>query len=176
MSTSMNRFTAGMFLAVLAALGLGGCECTGPRGSDRGPTSAPSGAGRETAADAGETNPSPARSDSASSAGGLTTEEDAMIPPGPPGIVSVSRENGLSTVRWEGTRDDTVSAYEVYRRCGAGPWTSVARVPVRNPRNEGPHDWEDRIDATCEYAVAAVDADGRVGPRSDEASPDRSVE
>jgi hypothetical protein len=126
-----------------------------------------------------DTEPSPARSDngnSASSGGGLTAEEDAMIPPGPPGTVSVSRENGFYVVQWEGTRDDTVIAYAVYRRCGAESWTPIARVPVRNPRNEGPHDWKDRMDASCEYAVAAVDANGREGPRSDEASPDRSDE
>lgn len=99
-----------------------------------------------------------------------------MIPPGPPGTVTVRHENGLYTLRWEGTRDDTVTAYEVYRRCGAESWEAVGRVPVRNERNEGPHDWEDRTDATCEYAVAAVDANGRVGPRSDEASPNRPVE
>ena len=99
-----------------------------------------------------------------------------MIPPGPPGTVNASRENGSYVVQWEGTRDDTVTAYEVYRRCGAESWIPVARVPVRNPRNEGPHEWKDRVEANCEYAVAAVDANGRVGPRSDQASPVRAVE
>jgi hypothetical protein len=99
---------------------------------------------------------------------GISAEEDATIPPGPPGTVNVSHRDGVHVVDWKGTRDDTIVGYEVYRRCGSGDWNSVGSVALRpdDGRNRGTYVLEDEFKIRCEYTVAAVNAAGKPGPKS----------
>ena len=92
----------------------------------------------------------------------------AMIPPGPPGTVLVTRDGDLSVVSWKGTRDDRIRGYQVYRRCGSGGWDPLGFVPLHadDERNRGEYRFEDRYREHCEYTVAAVGASGRPGPRT----------
>jgi hypothetical protein len=84
--------------------------------------------------------------------------------------VTVEHGDGVHVIRWKGTRNDTVSGYELRRRCPGADWRAVAFVPLRaeDPRNQGDYEARDEHDDSCEYAVAAVDADGRAGQGSDE--------
>jgi len=62
---------------------------------------------------------------------GITLEQDALIPPGPPGTVNVSHRDDVHVVEWKGTRDDTIVGYEVYRMCGSGDWERIGFVALR---------------------------------------------
>jgi hypothetical protein len=83
-------------------------------------------------------------------------------------VVEVARRGAVHRVEWAGTRDDTIRGYQVLRRCDGESWAPLAFVPLRSddPRNRGPYHYEDRIDQTCEYAVAAVSAANEPGPTS----------
>jgi hypothetical protein len=104
----------------------------------------------------------------ATGAQGITAEQDAGIPPGPPGLVSISTADGKIIVAWMGTRDDRIRGYEVYRRCAPGDWETIGFVPIRedDERNRGEYRFAERVRDGCEYTVSAVGADGRPGPRT----------
>lgn len=110
----------------------------------------------------------PPSQSSSSTEDGLRREEHDRIPPGPPGLVEIERVDGSSVVAWAGTRDDTIAGYVVYRRCTDGEWAEVERVPLHadDGRNRARYSFTDRMDATCEYAVSAVDPQGVAGPKS----------
>lgn len=71
-------------------------------------------------------------------------------------------------MEWSGTRDDGVAAYRVYRRCSSGDWIEVGLVKVRDEdeRNQATYRFEERLDAECDYTVAAVGRNGVTGPMS----------
>ena len=52
--------------------------------------------------------------------------------------------------------------------CGSGDWERIGFVALRtdDERNRGTYVHEDVSDARCEYTVAAVDADGKPGPKT----------
>ncbi len=97
---------------------------------------------------------------------GISKEADASMPSGPPGVVEVTKGASIYRVEWVGTRDDTISGYQVLRRCAQGPWLALSFVALHDddPRNRGRYQYEEEEDADCEYAVAAVSEDGRRGP------------
>lgn len=99
---------------------------------------------------------------------GITAEADALIPPGPPGVVSVSRRSQVHVVEWKGTHDDTILGYEVYRKCPPGEWVKIGSVKLHpdDERNRGMYHFEAKFDSDCEYTVAAVSQDGKPGPKS----------
>src|SRR3990167_7976513 len=99
---------------------------------------------------------------------GITFEEDARIPSGPPGSISISRDGPSSVVEWKGTRDDTVLGYEVYRSCSQGEWVKLGfvRLSTSDERNTGLYRHGDSFSGECKYSVAAVGSDGKPGPRS----------
>ena len=99
---------------------------------------------------------------------GITAEADAQIPPGPPGSVSVMRRGQVHVVEWKGTRDDTIQGYEVYRKCPLGEWVKVGSVKLHpdDERNRGTYRFQLDFSADCEYTVAAVNPDGKPGPKS----------
>jgi hypothetical protein len=99
---------------------------------------------------------------------GITAEEDAGIAPGPPGEVRILHGGRIHRIEWQGTRDDTVRGYQIYRRCSGSPWQELAFVELHanDPRNRDTYVFEDPFGAVCDYAVAAVAADGRRGPLS----------
>ena len=99
---------------------------------------------------------------------GLSLEEDARNVPGPPGRVDVAHHDGWNTVEWQGTADDTIGGYEVYRKCGGTTWEKVGFVGLRkdDPRNRRGYAFEERHDAVCRYTVAAVTPAGDPGPRT----------
>jgi hypothetical protein len=102
-------------------------------------------------------------------AGGITAEEDAGIPAGPPGRVLVSHHPGsLHRIEWQGTLDDTIRGYQIYRRCPNGEWEEIAYLPLHDDdeRNRAVYLFEDRFDVVCDYTVAAVDHLGNAGPKS----------
>jgi hypothetical protein len=102
---------------------------------------------------------------SADAQGGITTEQDKRLLPGPPGKITASAENGAVAVRWQGTRLEIVTSYRVYRRRAPASWSHLADVRVL-PDNAGEHEFRDeRGCAACEYAVSAVDVWGNEGPR-----------
>ena len=111
---------------------------------------------------------SDAPADAPPSVGGITADEDALIPAGPPGLVVVSQRDDAHVVQWQGTRDDTILGYQVYRRCLPGEWTKIAFVEIHDGdnRNKGTYVFEDEFDADCEYTVAAVGRDGNPGQMS----------
>ena len=98
---------------------------------------------------------------------GITFEEDARIPSGPPGSISISRHGPSRVVEWKGTRDDTVLGYEVYRSCSQGEWVKLGFVPLSasDERNAGLYRYEDSFSGECKYSVAAVGSNGKPGPR-----------
>jgi hypothetical protein len=124
------------------------------------------GSSRALAADQSETElPATARPP----AGGITAEEDAEIVPGPPGTVLVSHHpESLHRIEWQGTRDDTIRGYQVYRSCSDSEWEPIEFVKLRDDdeRNRKTYVFEERFDAVCDYTVAAVDRRGSPGPRS----------
>jgi len=103
---------------------------------------------------------------------GITAEEDALILPGPPGTVTVEGStpegNSPLIVRWPGTRDDTISGYNVYNKNTGGNWTLIAFVPLRkeDPRNRGRYQYRTEVVGEGLYAVSAVDMKGTPGPKS----------
>jgi len=99
---------------------------------------------------------------------GVSREEDAHSLPGPPGTVHLTHRDGRHIAEWSGTRDDTIVAYVVYRRCPGGTWEEVARVKVHkdDKRNRGAYRFEENFDAVCEYTVSAARLDGRPGPKT----------
>ena len=136
---------------------------TGPESSREGPGS-PSSGGLTRAVDPSDAK-DPSRHPSSVE---ITAEQDAQIPPGPPGSVSVSRSGQVHVVEWKGTRDDTIQGYEVYKRRPPGKWVKIGRVKLRrdDERNRGTYRFEAKFNADCEYTVAAVGPDGKPGPKS----------
>jgi hypothetical protein len=128
----------------------------------------PSSAAPEQTGAPAPTTPAEVVPPSAPPTGGISREEDAMIPPGPPGEVLVARNGDLSVVSWKGTRDDRIRRYQVHRRCDPGDSDPVGFVPLHpdDERNRGEYRFEDRHRPRCEYTVAAVGASGRPGPRT----------
>jgi len=100
--------------------------------------------------------------------GGITSEEDALIPPGPPVKVRVSPRASLHTVTWVGTRDDQIIGYQVYRRCANEEWQAIASLGLLpgDDRNQGAYSIEDSFTRKCEYTVAAIGRDGKRGPKT----------
>ena len=100
----------------------------------------------------------------------MTREQHDANPPGPPGRVVHARRDGVQVVEWDGTRDDTIAGYRVYRRRAGAAWTDAGFVPLHpdDPRNRGRYRFEDRAEEDLEYTIAAVDAAGRAGPKTAE--------
>ena len=99
---------------------------------------------------------------------GITKEEDEHIVSGPPGFVKVQNHGELHAISWQGTRDDTILGYQVYRRCQQEPWQPIGFVKLRedDPRNSGTYLYNDHFPENCEYTVAAVGPGGKPGPKS----------
>lgn len=103
-------------------------------------------------------------------ASGSTREAQDLNPPGPPGTIRVERREGKSVLAWNGTRDDTIQGYQVYKRVGGGAWQTAAFVKLHadDPQNRATYSYSERCEETCEFTVAAVDAQGRPGPKTSE--------
>jgi hypothetical protein len=145
---------ASLLLATLSLASVG-CDGSGDRGAS------PAFAEERSELPAGVTPPR--------DPGGITAEEDAAIPPGPPGIVLVSHyPELLHHIEWQGTRDDTIRGYQVYRSCPGRDWEEIGFVKLRgdDERNRATYVFEDRFDSVCDYTVAAVDHRGNPGPKS----------
>lgn len=99
---------------------------------------------------------------------GITSEDDALIPPGAPGTVRVSHRDSRHSVSWVGTRDDKIIGYQVYRRCPDEEWQAIASLELLpgDDRNQGAYSIEDTSTRRCEYTVAAIGRDGKRGPKA----------
>lgn len=99
---------------------------------------------------------------------GITIEEDARNVSGPPGSVKIKHDGVMHEIIWQGTRDDTILGYQVYRRCQHEPWQGIGFIRLRedDPRNAGVYTFKDHYSENCEYTVAAVGPDGKPGPMS----------
>lgn len=99
---------------------------------------------------------------------GITIEEDEKIVPGPPGFVKITHHGELHEIHWQGTRDDTILGYQIYRRCPREPWQRIGFVALRkdDPRNAGLYKFKDHFSGNCDYTVAAVGPNGQPGPKS----------
>ncbi len=113
-------------------------------------------------------SPSPSPATSAAPAG-ISAEEDARIPPGPPGTVNVTQNGRRHVVEWRGTGDDTITGYQVYSRStNREVWNTIGFVKLRadDTRNRGTYRFEKDVEPGCEYAVAAVGLAGKPGPKN----------
>ena len=98
-------------------------------------------------------------------------------PPDPPsGLVVEAGEDGVVTIRWEPSPSPDVAQVQLFRRVGSdASWSVIGAFRPGTTRAE------DRIDPwagyTYQYAVAALDAGGNLGPRTPEVqvrAPDRT--
>lgn len=100
---------------------------------------------------------------------GISAEENALIPPGPPGTVRVTLQGQKHLVEWQGTRDDTIRGYQVYSKStNQGDWKMIGFIKLRedDARNRGSYRFEKDVEPGCEYAVAAVGLGGKAGPKN----------
>jgi hypothetical protein len=103
--------------------------------------------------------------DSNADTAGLTLEEDSKILPAPPGQVSTVFRNSTANIKWEGTRDDTVAFYVVYRKCQNDSWSAIAKLKATN-NNQGVYEFSDKKEGACKYAISAINLNGKEGPKS----------
>jgi len=95
--------------------------------------------------------------------GGISEEQDRLIPPGPPSGVQTVLRAGVVEVRWQGTGSDIITHYIIYRRASdLQAWDSIGEAPARDD-NRGAYVYQVRAGeeaAPLHYAVAAVDRYG----------------
>lgn len=153
--TSIVSFDICLLLTWVLLFCLPACKQRGDKGSPPDST-------------AGSTLPSSSIPTPAASAG-ISAEENARIPPGPPGTVIVTQQGRQHVVEWQGTRDDTITGYQVYvRSTNQEVWKPVGLVRLRSDdsRNRGTYRFEKDAEPGCEYAVAAVGLSGKPGPKN----------
>lgn len=98
---------------------------------------------------------------------GITCPEAARLPPIPPRHLAVKRAGTESPpaiiLRWEGTGDDTLAYYQLYRRAvSAQRWRKRARVQARG-ENTGPYTFRDGHAHPAQEYVYGVSAVSRYG-------------
>ena len=102
--------------------------------------------------------------------GGITLEEDRLIPELPPTQVQGSLVENEVHLSWLGTGSDRITAYLVYRRpAGATEWELIKEVPVTD-ENEGAFMVQialEDLSTVYEYSVSALDLYGKESERSD---------
>ena len=105
---------------------------------------------------------------------GITEQQDQLILPGPPSdlrlVVPASDSNLPYQLAWHGTRDDTISGYNIYKLDSPKKWSLIGFMSLRkeDSRNRMEYRFSKDIAASGTYAVAAVDSRGTPGPRSSE--------
>ncbi len=94
---------------------------------------------------------------------GISVEEDALIRPGPPGNIWISNDGGKTVIHWQGTRNDRVKNYVVYRK-GDADWQVIGRVPSFGD-NSSVYVFSETTITGFTYAVSAVSTRGVEGPK-----------
>jgi len=99
---------------------------------------------------------------------GISRADDARLSPSPPTCRSVhAAPDGGREATWDGSGDDRIVAYQVYRRAtGDASWRPVARVRAVGD-NRGRHAFRDAAparDGAVIYGVSAVDVYGHESP------------
>ena len=103
---------------------------------------------------------------------GLTEQQDLLNLPGPPsGIRLVAPAEGTSSqcqLVWQGTRDDTISGYNIYQLNSPKNWSLIGFMALRkeDSRNRGEYRFSKDLAASGTFAVAAVNNKGTPGPKS----------
>lgn len=96
--------------------------------------------------------------------GGITIEQDSLIPPIPPGQVRAILFESFVELRWQGTGSDIDDQYIVYRRLSNSDyWEEISIVPVKDS-NRGEYVFhDDTIESgiSYEYAIAALNHYGK---------------
>ena len=103
---------------------------------------------------------------------GLTEQEDLLNLPSPPSdvrlILTTKNSQSQAVLVWNGTRDDTISGYNVYLLNTPKDWSLISFITLRkeDSRNRGEYQFSKDISAKGTYAVAAVNSKGTPGPKS----------
>jgi len=96
--------------------------------------------------------------------GGITIEQDSLIPPIPPSQVRAILFEGFVELRWQGTGSDIDVQYNIYRRLSNSDyWEEISIVPVKDS-NRGEYVFhDDTIESgiSYEYAIAALNHYGK---------------
>ena len=103
---------------------------------------------------------------------GLTEQQDLLNLPGPPSgirlVVPVEGTSSQCQLVWQGTRDDTISGYNIYQLNSPKNWSLIGFMALRkeDSRNRGEYRFSKDIAASGTFAVAAVNNKGTPGPKS----------
>ena len=93
--------------------------------------------------------------------GGINLGQDSLIPPIPPGQLTVVSTQDCPELKWQGTGSDIIVLYNIYRRqINTETWNLIATVPMKGD-NQGSYTFcdktiEDQL-SIYEYAVSAQD-------------------
>jgi hypothetical protein len=104
--------------------------------------------------------------------GGINLTQDSLIPPIPPGQITVVSTQDCPELQWQGTGSDIIISYKIYRRqINTETWNLIATVPMKGD-NRGSYTFcdktiEDQI-SFYEYAISAQD---HYGNESDLSEP-----
>lgn len=86
----------------------------------------------------------------------------APLPGKPAGLLAVPSTNSIE-LSWDGNTDAQTTGYRVYRAEGAGAFARIAEISAIPTYS----DHAVQHGKTYRYAIAAIDKDGREGPRSE---------
>lgn len=92
---------------------------------------------------------------------GFKITRQAPLPGKPAGLLAVPTPNSIE-LSWDGNTDPQTTGYRVYRAEGAGAFARIAEVGAIPTYS----DHAVQHGMTYRYAIAAIDKDGREGPRS----------
>jgi len=104
--------------------------------------------------------------------GGINLEQDSLIPPIPPGQLTVVSTQDCPELKWQGTGSDIIVSYKIYRRqINTEMWNLIATVPMKGD-NRGGYTF---CDKTIEYQLLsyeyAISAQDHYGNESDLSEP-----
>lgn len=93
--------------------------------------------------------------------GGINLEQDSLIPPIPPGQLTVVSTQDCPQLKWPGTGSDIIVSYKIYRRPLATEiWDLIASVAMEGD-NRGSYTFCDKTieyqPSSYEYAISAQD-------------------
>ena len=104
--------------------------------------------------------------------GGINLEQDSLIPPIPPGPLTVVSTQDCPELEWQGTGSDIIVSYKIYRRqINAKIWNLVAVVPMKGDNQGGYIFCDKTIGYQLSFNEYAISAQDHYGNESDLSEP-----